>query len=205
MYPTLYHAVLDVFGISIPAFKIVMMFGFFVALAFLAASWVITLEFKRLEKEGVLQSIKKKVSKPNLTCELFTNGLVGFLIGFKIIYLVFNFSDLSDNPQAFLISGEGSWLWGIVMLGTFGSYRYYQYVKEGEIDPDQTITFYPHMIIGNLTFIAALSGFAGAKLFHHLEHYKELFADPMVLFRDPFSGLTFFGVIVVFPLSTKFS
>jgi hypothetical protein len=44
MYPTLYHAVLDLFGVSIPGFKIVMMFGFFVALAFLAASWVITLE-----------------------------------------------------------------------------------------------------------------------------------------------------------------
>ena len=196
MYPTLYHAVLDVFGISIPAFKIVMMFGFFVALAFLAASWVITLEFKRLEEEGVLKSIEKKVSQPNIVRELITNGFLGFVIGFKLVFLALNFSALSDNPQAFLISGEGSWMWGSVLLVVFVGYRYYQYVKEGKIDPDQTITFHPHMIIGNLTFIAALSGFAGAKLFHHLEHFKELFADPMVLFRDPFSGLTFFGGLI---------
>ena len=196
MYPTLYHAVLDFFGISIPAFKIVMMFGFFVALAFLAASWVITLEFKRLEEEGVLKSIQKKVSQPKIARELITNGFLGFVIGFKLVFLALNFSALSDNPQAFLISGEGSWMWGLVLLVVFVGYRYYQYVKEGEIDTDQTITFHPHMIIGNLTFIAALSGFAGAKLFHHLEHFKELFADPMVLFRDPFSGLTFFGGLI---------
>ena len=196
MYPTLYHAVLDLFGVSIPGFKIVMMFGFFVALAFLAASWVITLEFKRLEKEGVLKSVQKKIAKPNLTRELITNGLVGFLIGFKIIYLVLNFSDLSDNPQAFLISGEGSWLWGMVMLSAFAGYRYYQYTKERESDLNRTVTFHPYMIVSNLTFVAALSGFAGAKLFHHLEHFKEFFADPMVLFRDPFSGLTFFGGLI---------
>ena len=196
MYPTLYHAVLDLFGVSIPGFKIVMMFGFFVALAFLAASWVITLEFKRLEKEGVLKSVQKKIAKPNITRELITNGLVGFLIGFKIIYLVLNFSDLSDNPQAFLISGEGSWLWGMVMLSSFAGYRYYQYTKERESDLNRTVTFHPYMIVSNLTFVAALSGFAGAKLFHHLEHFKEFFADPMVLFRDPFSGLTFFGGLI---------
>lgn len=196
MYPTLYHAVLDLFGVSVPAFKIVMMFGFFVALAFLAASWVITLEFKRLEKDGVLKSVQKKVEKPNLIRELITNGLVGFLIGFKIIHLGLNFSDLSDNPQAFLISSEGSWLWGIVMLCSFAGYRYYQYVKEGELDPNQTVKYHPYMIVSNLTFIAALAGFTGAKLFHHLEYYEELFADPMVLFRDPFSGLTFFGGLI---------
>ena len=98
MYPTLYHAVLDVFGISIPAFKIVMMFGFFVALAFLAASWVITLEFKRLEEEGVLKSIQKKVSQPNIVRELITNGFLGFVIGFKLVFLALNFSAFSDNP-----------------------------------------------------------------------------------------------------------
>ena len=177
MYPTLYHAffqsILDLFGVSIPGFKIVMMFGFFVALAFLAASWVITLEFKRLEKEGILKSVQKKIAKPNLTRELITNGLVGFLIGFKIIYLVLNFSDLSDNPQAFLISGEGSWLWGMVMLNAFAGYRYHQYTKERESDLNRTVTFHPYMIVSNLTFVAALSGFAGAKLFHHLEHFKE--------------------------------
>ncbi len=54
MYPTLYDAVLDIFGISIPAFKILMMLVFFVALAFLVTSWVMTLAIQRQEAYGTL-------------------------------------------------------------------------------------------------------------------------------------------------------
>ena len=65
MYPTLYDAILDIFGISIPAFKIVMMFGFWVAVAFLAANWVMTLELKRYEKEGKISARKLPKVAPN--------------------------------------------------------------------------------------------------------------------------------------------
>jgi phosphatidylglycerol:prolipoprotein diacylglycerol transferase len=196
MYPTLYDAVKDLFGLEIPAFKIVMMFGFFVALAFLAANWVMTLELKRREKTGELKPIEKPVAALNPVTEYITNGIIGFLFGFKILYMVFNFSDIAANPQAFILSGEGSWLWGFIMAGVFIGYKYYQLKNAPAVTPGATETIHPHMMMGNLTLIAAAAGFAGAKLFHHLEHYKEFFENPMVIFQDVFSGLTFYGGLI---------
>ena len=193
MYPTLYHAVLDIFGLSIPAFKIVMMFGFFVALAFLAASWVMTLEFKRYEAEGKVSAFQKAVEKPNLAWEYLSSAVVGFIFGFKIVHLALNFSQYSDNPQEYILSSEGSIMWGIIVAIGFIALKYFQLKKTPPFVEGKTYTFHPYMLMGNLTLIAALTGFAGAKLFHHLEHFNELVADPMVLIRDPFSGLTYFG------------
>ena len=196
MYPTLYHAILDLFGISIPAFKIVMMFGFFVALAFLAGNWVVTHEFKRLEKDGVLKPFQQRIKKPNLIKELFTSSVIGFLVGYKFVHLALNFDSLSNNPQAYLVSTQGSWLWGVIMFVLFAGYSFYQFKKLPVVEANKTAIHHPHMMIGNMLIVAAVTGFAGAKLFHHLEHFEELFADPMVLFRDPFSGLTFFGGLI---------
>lgn len=196
MYPTLYDAVLDIFGISIPAFKIVMMFGFFVALAFLAANYAMTLEFKRYEKEGKVKAFQKPVVKPNIAWEYASSAIVGFIFGFKILYLVFNFGEHSDNPQAFLLSGAGSLLLGLLVAAIFVGIKFYQLKKEPPFVAGETYTFHPHMMMGNMTLIAAITGFSGAKLFHHLEHFNDLVADPLVLFRDPFSGLTFFGGLI---------
>ena len=42
MYPNLYYAFRDLFGIEITGLRFVNSFGFFVALAFLFAAWVLT-------------------------------------------------------------------------------------------------------------------------------------------------------------------
>jgi hypothetical protein len=39
MYPNLYYAVKDLFGLEVPFLKVVNSFGFFVALSFLTAAW----------------------------------------------------------------------------------------------------------------------------------------------------------------------
>lgn len=196
MYPTLYHAFKDLFGLEIPAFKIVMMFGFFVALAFLAANWLMTLELKRKEKEGEISAFEKPIKKPNAVWEYILSGIMGFLVGYKLVYMALNFSSISDNPQAFLLSSEGSWLWGLVCLVAFVGYKMYTLKNASEIVEGASETFHPYMMMGNMTLLAAAAGFAGAKIFHHLEHYKEFFDNPMVIFEDPFSGLTFYGGLI---------
>lgn len=196
MYPTLYDAILDIFGISIPAFKIVMMFGFWVAIAFLAANWVMTLEMKRYEKEGKISAAQRLKSAPNALVEYITSGFIGFLFGFKLVYLALNFGQHADNPQGFLLSSEGSLLFGVLLAAAFVAYKFYELKNATPILEGETYTFHPYMMMGNMTLLAAAVGFAGAKLFHHLEHFKELVANPMVLFEDPFSGLTFFGGLI---------
>ena len=58
MYPTIYHALLDLFGLDWSWTKLLNSFGFFVALAFVAANYTLTLELKRKEREGLLKGEK---------------------------------------------------------------------------------------------------------------------------------------------------
>jgi len=52
LYPTIYHALLDLFGIDWGWTRLLNSFGFFVALAFVAASYTLGLELKRKAAEG---------------------------------------------------------------------------------------------------------------------------------------------------------
>ena len=58
MYPTISHLIEDLFGINIPL--PIQTFGFWVAIAFLSASYVIKIELQRKEKEGKISIIKIK-------------------------------------------------------------------------------------------------------------------------------------------------
>ena len=62
MYPNLYYAIKDWFGWKINAFKIFYTFGIFVALAFIAAAYFLTLELKRREKSGLLQPREENIT-----------------------------------------------------------------------------------------------------------------------------------------------
>jgi phosphatidylglycerol:prolipoprotein diacylglycerol transferase len=50
MYPNLYYAFKDLFGVELSGLKLVNSFGFFVALAFITAAFVLTAELKRKSK-----------------------------------------------------------------------------------------------------------------------------------------------------------
>ena len=52
MYPNLYYAFKDIFGVELPFLKIINSFGFFVALSFLAAAWLLVKELKRKQARG---------------------------------------------------------------------------------------------------------------------------------------------------------
>ena len=74
MYPNIYFALKDIFGIDLPGFKLVNSFGFFVALAFLICAWVLTLELRRKQQQGcqVLESwMLDKPEQSARTCAIF--------------------------------------------------------------------------------------------------------------------------------------
>lgn len=196
MYPTLYEAFVDLFGLHIGLFKIVMTFGFFVAMAFLAANWAMIKELKRKEDEGIIKPFMKKIKAANPLSEYITNAFIGFLIGFKIVYMFLHFPEVSANPQAFLLSSKGSMIWGVAVALAFIAFKYYQFKKYPDLLTDKEIEFHPYQMMGNLTMIAAAAGFIGAKLFHHLETFDEFIKDPMQALSEPFSGLTFYGGLI---------
>lgn len=196
MYATLYHAVKDLFGLEIPFLKVVMTFGFFVAMAFLAAHWVMTLELKRKEKEGILSKVSRTIAPQNPFSVYLSSAIMGFIIGWKILYLFLNFSELSDDPQGFLISSQGSVPLGILVAAVFVGLKFFELKKKPLEKEAKEVQVRPYEMMSNLTFLAAIAGFAGAKIFHHLENLQEFLQDPIGALLSPFSGLTFFGGLI---------
>ena len=93
MYPNLYYAVKDLFGKEWTALRFINSFGFFVALAFVAAALVLTHELKRKSKLGLLQYEEARITvgEPASIAELLMNFLTSL-----------HFLWREPNPQAFL-------------------------------------------------------------------------------------------------------
>ena len=201
MYPTISHLIYDLFGVNIPL--PIQTFGFWVAISFLAAAWVITLELKRKESEGFLSAVKVKeiIGKKLSAQEIISSVLVGFGIGFKVIEALFNYSDLVANPQDFIISTRGNLLGGLLISGI----ALYLKWKENQktilaIPKEIEKTVHPFELVGNITMIAAISGIIGAKIFHNLENFDTFLADPIGQLMS-FSGLTFYGGLIAGAIS----
>ena len=201
MYPTISHLIYDLFGVNIPL--PIQTFGFWVAISFLAAAWVVTMELKRKESEGFLSAVKVKeiIGKKLSAQEIISSVLVGFGIGFKAIEALFNYSDLVANPQDFILSTRGNLLGGLLISGI----AFYLKWKENQktilaIPKEIEKTVHPFELVGNITMIAAISGIIGAKIFHNLENLDSFLADPIGQLMS-FSGLTFYGGLIAGAIS----
>ncbi|QJB39202.1 prolipoprotein diacylglyceryl transferase [Chitinophaga oryzae] len=199
MYPNLYYAFRDLFGIEIPAFKILQTFGFFVAVAFLAGAWVLTKELKRREQLGWLKPVAETVMTggPAGTGEYITNGILGFLLGWKGFGLILNWDTVSQNFQGFILSGEGSFLGGLAVAALLIFLKYNSSKgKKGTVAKKETASIWPHQRVPDIIVMAAIAGLLGAKVFHNLENWNDFVQDPIGALLS-FSGLTFYGGLIV--------
>ncbi len=195
MYPNLYYAFKDLFGVNWTGLRFVNSFGFFVAIAFIGAAWTLALELKRKGRMGLLQYEAQKIviGKPASFSSLLMNFLLGFLLGYKIIGA---FLSDTDNPQEFIFSSQGNWAAGILLGALFAFLKWYEKNKQKLAKPEErNIRIWPHDRVGDIVIFAAVFGFAGAKLFHNLENWNELMRDPIGSLLS-FSGLTFYGGLI---------
>ncbi len=196
MYPTISHLIYDLFGINIPL--PIQTFGFFVALAFLAAAYTLSLELKRKESQGFLFSVKVKeiIGKSLNTFDVSNSLILGFVIGFKGVEAVFNYSDLVANPQEFILSTRGS-IEGGIIIAIISTYLKWKERDKSKLKTPKEIekTVHPYELAGNMTMVAAISGVIGAKIFHNLENIDIFLLDPIGQLIS-FSGLTFYGGLI---------
>ena len=115
MYPNLYYAFKDLFGVDWKFLRFVNSFGFFVAIAFIICAIVLANELRRKSKQGLFHPTEMQVmvGQPATWLDLGLNFFLGFLLGFKIVALFIMDSSATEDPQAFIFSSLGSWPAGI--------------------------------------------------------------------------------------------
>lgn len=201
MYPTLYHAFLDLTGIELGFLRFFNSFGFFVAVAFILASWTLGRELRRMEGLGLLKVTTRRETfgLPASKGELIGQGLIGFIIGWKGFYLITNSDEALADPPAFLLSAQGDFIAGIAVGALLVWLRWRAKEKQKLAEPrTEEVKVQPHEHAGNITIVAAIWGFVGAKLFHWLEYpgqFISFITDPTG--EDVITGLTMYGGLIV--------
>ena len=199
MYPDLSYFFHYIFGTQPDNWtSIFKTFGLFLVLAILSAAWLLYLELKRKAQEGkfTAEQAKTVVGKPASLWEIISNGIFGFILGFKGAYIFQNFQEFQMDPSGVAFSMKGHWGIGILLGVIFGAFRYWEKNK-AKLPKPKTIVenIYPHDQIGDITIIAAISGIVGAKIFALIEDLPSFFADPIGQFFSG-SGLAIYGGLI---------
>jgi phosphatidylglycerol---prolipoprotein diacylglyceryl transferase len=199
MYPNLFYALRDIFGIETGGWaKFINSFGFFVALAFIVAAYILTREFKRKEKQGLIGYKEEKViaGKPASVAELIVNFVLGFILGYKIIGAFISGSAAASNPQDFILSAQGNLSAGLILGFFFAGLKWYEKHKQRLDKPEERmIRIWAHDRVGDIVILGVIFGFLGSKIFHNFENWNEFTKDPIGALLS-FSGLTFYGGLI---------
>lgn len=203
MYPDLSYLFHDLFGTEpdnwLSVFKT---FGVFLILAFIASAYVLRAELIRKEREGLLHGFPEKIKMgyPATWSQILQNAFFGFIIGFKLPYILQNFDEFRPDPASILLSTQGTWLWGILGAAFFGFLRYWDSHKRRLAKPfmkEEMVM--PHQRIGDITILAAISGLVGARLFSIVEseeNIKAFIKDPLDQLLSG-SGLAIYGGLIL--------
>ena len=198
MYANFRYSIYDIFGVDLPWMRVVQTYGFFLAMAFLVSGVVLMQELRRREKVGLLKGVYEKytVGAPATMWELANNALIGFIIGFKLLYFILNSKEASADGAGFLFSLQGNIIGGILMAALFGWMKYNEKQKEKLPQPiEKQVLVMPHERVSDLVIVAAISGVIGAKLLFFMGDLEHFFQNPVEMILSP-AGLTIYGGLI---------
>ncbi|MEZ4985634.1 MAG: prolipoprotein diacylglyceryl transferase [Saprospiraceae bacterium] len=199
MYPDLSYVFHDLLGTPADNWlSIFKTFGLLVAMAVLSAARLLYLELKRRSQIGQFAGTPAKVvsNPPMKPMDYVLNGVFGFFVGFKLLYIIQHVGDMQADPSGVLLSGKGSWAGGMAGMVLLLGFYYWQDVqtRKAGIKEEMKMLF-PHDRITDITTIAVVSGVIGAKLFTVIEQPRAFIADPVgQLFSG--DGWTIYGGLI---------
>lgn len=198
MFPTIYHFVKDLTGIEIGFLQILNTFGFFVAISIAGAFITMSSEMRRRTILGQFSAVNVVVEtgKAYPLSDYILNGVLAFVFGYKLLWLAISAGN-GFVPQEHIFTSEGSLLLGFMTAIAVLAWRYRGDLKQRLPEPKRTETAQPadwHM--GNITTIALVSGFAGAKVFHILENPAGLTLSNFITELFSTGGWTFYGGLI---------
>jgi len=205
MYPTLYHAFHDLFGVDLQVLKLINTFGFLVALAFLAAARTLSSELARKHDLRLIPTTRRLVTpaRPTTLADVVISGVVAFVLAFKFFGVALGDHTLQGgaDTQRYLLSTKGHLVAGLVCAAGWMLLRFRE-MRSAEPAPVSSKPVYvdvaPQEHTMGITGAAALGGLLGAKIFHFLERPKsilEFFEHPSL--SALFSGLTIYGGLIM--------
>jgi prolipoprotein diacylglyceryl transferase len=169
------------------------------AIAFLAGGSVVWMELKRKERNGEIHSQKKKVlmGGPPALAEVLLTTLFGFIIGWKFIGIIINYSEFSSMPENYILSDNGSIPGAVILSALLGGLTWLKMKKQQLKEPYwKEEIVHPYELTPMIILVAAFFGIIGAKIFDMMEHLEDLIKDPVSTLLS-FSGLTFYGGLIV--------
>lgn len=193
MYPTISFLIKDWFGVDIPL--PIKTFGFFLALSFVLGYLLLRIEMKRRHAAGLIPDVVLKVEKGKrkTVTDFISAAFWGFILGYKLLYAVEDYADFTANTETVLFSLKGSFLGGIVGAIGWVAMAWFEDQKLAKETPGVTEEKVgPHVLLGNIIMVAAVSGIIGAKVFDILEHPAGFLSDPLGTVFSA-SGLTYYG------------
>jgi phosphatidylglycerol:prolipoprotein diacylglycerol transferase len=196
MFPTLADLLKDLFHIQV--WLPIRTFGFFVALAFVAAYYVFVSEFKRKEKDGLIHSFNVKAikGKAAVRVDLLVNGILGFLFGYKFVGVVFFLKQFKADPAHYIFSTRGSFIFGLFVAAGFICWLLTDHYKnKADAVAAGEKMVHPYQLMSLIVFSVGVTGFIGAKLFDILEHFDVFLLAPFTTLFNTY-GLTYYGGLV---------
>ncbi|MCB0572617.1 MAG: prolipoprotein diacylglyceryl transferase [Phaeodactylibacter sp.] len=199
MYPDLSYFFHDLFGTPVDNWlSIFKTFGLMLVLAILSAALILYRELRHKAGQGIFQPAKVKVEygKPPQPADLLSNGIWGFILGYKGFYAVLHFSELKADAAEVLLSLKGSFFAGLGLAAVFVIGRYMEAKRKQLPKPKVEVKdLYPHDRIGDITMVAAIAGVVGAKVFAIIEDIPALLRDPIgTIFSG--GGLAIYGGLI---------
>ena len=198
MYAGLSDLFNDLFGTNF-RFSFPPTFGFLVAISFLLAAWTLSMELKRRKEKGIFMPTLRKttIGLPATPSEIGWNAVFGFIVAFKIVFIILNKDEFFKDPPSVLLSLKGNFLAGLAGAALFGYLKYREMEKQKLPSPkviEENV--YPHQMVSEFTMAAGIGGLIGAKIFHVLEYWSDFVQDPFGLLFSG-SGLTMYGGLIV--------